>query len=111
VYVKAVAKVSAADVQTSLQELIESRLHSEMPAAFKQLEEAQRAYREGELRGVLKGQRESTRSTLQRQLTQRFGGLTPAAVARLESATLDELDAMTLRVLTAATVDEVLGGS
>ena len=119
VYVKAVAKVSEADVQTSLQELIESRLHPEMMAAFKQLEEAQRAYREGqregelrgELRGVLKGQRESTRSTLQRQLTHRFGALTPAAVARLESATLDELDAMTLRVLTAATVDEVLGGS
>ena len=98
-------------MQTSLQELIESRLHPEMLAAFKQLEEAQRAYREGELRGVLKGELRGERAVLTRLLTQRFGGLTPAAVARLESATLDELDAMTLRVFTAATVDEVLGGS
>lgn len=65
--------------------------------------------REGKREGKLEGKREGERSVLQRLLTQRFGALTPAAIARLEAATLTQLEAMSLRVLTAASVEEVLG--
>ncbi len=106
-YVKAVAKVSEADVGTTLQERIEeSRLAHEMLALYREFEEGEkRGKREGKREGKLEGER----SVLERLLTQRFGTLTPATIARLESATLTELEAMTLRILTAASVDEVLG--
>lgn len=106
VYLKAVAKVSEADVQASLKELIESRLDPEIMAVYKKWEAAEK---KGEKKGKLEGKREGERSVLQRLLTQRFGALTPAAIARLEAATLTQLEAMSLRVLTAASVEEVLG--
>jgi len=87
-------------MRTALDDLIESRLDPEMVALWTQFEA-------GEKKGELK----MARSIIQRQLVQRFGALSPTAIARLESATLPELDAMTLRVLTAANVDEVLGAS
>ena len=66
----------------------------------------------GEKKGRNEAHEEQARTIrviLESLLTQRFGALSPATKARLEAATLTELNAMTLRVLTAATVDDVLG--
>ncbi len=100
VYITRVAKVSEAEVRTLLQEFIEPQLDPEMVAVWTQFEA-------GVKKGRLEGELKRARSMLQRQLTQRFGALSPAHVARLESASLEDLDAMTLRVLSAASVDDV----
>jgi hypothetical protein len=60
----------------------------------------------GEQRGELKGRR----TTLGKLLTARFGPLPAWATARLESAGVTELDAWTTRVITAASLEEALGG-
>jgi len=98
VYITRVAKVSEAQLRTLLQEFIEPQLDPEMVAVWTQFEA-----------GVKEGELKRARSTLQRLVVQRFGALSSAHVARLETASLDDLDAMTLRVLTAASVEEVLG--
>jgi hypothetical protein len=46
---------------------------------------------------------------LQRQLTRRFGPLPAEALERLSAATIDELDAIGERLLTAPSLDEALG--
>jgi Putative transposase, YhgA-like len=96
VYIRRVAKLSETDMRNALQDLIESHLDPEMVAVWTQFEEGKR-----------EGKREGLRSTLRRLLTQRFGSLSAAHLASLESASLDDLDAMTLRVLTAPTADDV----
>lgn len=45
----------------------------------------------------------------QRQLTRRFGALPPAAMERLSAATIDELDAIGERLLSAKDLTEALG--
>ena len=97
VYMKHVAKVSEAHMRSVFKEFIEPQLDPEMVAVWTQFEA-------GEKKGELKGEL----SILRRQLTQRFGTLSSAHVARLESASLDDLDAMALRVLAAESVDAVL---
>jgi len=83
-------------------EFIEPHLDPEMVAVWTQFEA-------GEKKGRREGRREEARSIVRRLLTQRFGTLSSVHVARLESASLDDLDAMALRVLTAESVDAVLG--
>jgi hypothetical protein len=61
--------------------------------------------REGQARGEVRGKR----GTLLLQLRQRFGRLPAAAVARIDQAGVAELDVWCSRVLTAATLAEVLG--
>ncbi|MBK9266395.1 MAG: hypothetical protein IPM54_42240 [Polyangiaceae bacterium] len=60
-----------------------------------------------EQRGELKGRR----NALKQLLGARFGELAQEALARIDAATAKDLDAMVLRVLTANTLDEVLGVS
>ena len=55
---------------------------------------------EGEVRGRA--------ALLQRQLTLRFGPLPTAATDRLSAATIDELDAIGERLLTAQSLEEAL---
>jgi hypothetical protein len=59
-------------------------------------------------KGKREGKRDGTRSTLLRQLRARFGELPRAAIDQVQSAGSDQLDEMAVRVLTAATLDEVL---
>ena len=88
----------------------ESRLDPEMVALWRRYDAAvAKGYAEGYAEGFTKGRNEQARVILEGQLAQRFGALSQATRARIEAATLTELNAMTLRVLTAATVDEVLG--
>jgi hypothetical protein len=64
--------------------------------------------REGEARGVKKGALLGKRDVLLLQLRQRFGRLSAAAVARINKATVAQLDTWARRVLTAESLDDVL---
>jgi hypothetical protein len=60
--------------------------------------------REHERKGIVQGEA----LLLQRQLARRFGPLPSAVVAQLGSATAEQLERWSDRVLDAATLDEVL---
>jgi hypothetical protein len=55
------------------------------------------------------GRAEGRVELLQRLLTRRFGAVPPAAIERLSAATIDELDAIGERLLSAATLEDALG--
>ncbi|HSN96742.1 MAG TPA: hypothetical protein VLS89_00545 [Candidatus Nanopelagicales bacterium] len=65
--------------------------------------------RKGRREGQRAGRREGQRLTLMKLLTARFGVLSDAAVARIKAADAAQLDAWTDRVLTAASLPELLG--
>ena len=98
VYMRRVSKVSEAEIQMALQDSLEPLLDPELASLWEQFEAGER-----------KDKLEGERAFLQRQLVQRFGELPKTALARITSAAFNDLEAMSLRVLTAATLDEVLG--
>jgi len=59
--------------------------------------------------GRAEGQAEGRAALLHRQLTRRFGPLPADAVEWLSAATIDELDAIGERLLTARSLEEALG--
>jgi hypothetical protein len=75
--------------------------------AERMLTTAERLRREGEVTGRSKGKREM----LLLQLRQRFGRLPAAVSARIGKADAAELDGWVSKVLTAASLDEVLGAT
>jgi hypothetical protein len=107
-YMKKVAKVSDTEIRMALQGTLEPVLDPEMAAIWEQFEAGER---QGRLQGRLDGQLDGQRMVLKRLLAQRFGVLPASAVAYVEAATSKDLEAMELRVLTAPTLDEVLGKS
>jgi predicted transposase/invertase (TIGR01784 family) len=76
--------------------------------ADKMLTAAERLRREGEARGVQKGELLGKRAALLLQLRQRFGRIPAAAAAHIDKADGTELDVWFSRVLTAASLTEVL---
>ena len=64
---------------------------------------------EGRKEGLDEGLKEGQQKTLLRQLQMRFGALPDAALARLKAADSAELDLVTERILTAPTLEYVLG--
>ncbi len=64
----------------------------------------------GEARGEARGELQATRRLLKRQLGLRFGPLPESVDARIEAADVPTLETWADRVLTAASVDDVLGG-
>jgi hypothetical protein len=68
------------------------------------------AIERGMAKGLEQGREQGRLNTLTRQLSRRFGPLPDAALARLRSATPDQLDLWTDRVLDAPTLEAVLGG-
>lgn len=58
---------------------------------------------------IERGRREGEKAVLLRQLGQRFGALPVDAVASVHAATPSDLEEMLSRVLTAPTLDDVLG--
>ncbi|MFS8069616.1 MAG: DUF4351 domain-containing protein, partial [Byssovorax sp.] len=58
--------------------------------------------------GVQKGEQQGRRSMLLRQLRLRFGELPEATVARVNAAGVPQLDLWTDRVITAASLADVL---
>ena len=63
----------------------------------------------GEARGKAEGKAEGKREMLLLLLRQRFGRIPAAAVARIATATIEQLDAWFGQGLTASSLDEVLG--
>jgi hypothetical protein len=63
----------------------------------------------GEAKGIKKGEVLGKRGALLLQLRQRFGRLPAATVARIDKASAAELDTWFGRVLSAKSLDDVLG--
>jgi hypothetical protein len=70
----------------------------------------ERGIEQGIEQGIERGREQGRLETLTRLLTRRFGPLPDAALARLQSATPDQLDLWTDRVLDAPSLEAVLGG-
>lgn len=99
VYLKTVGKVREEEVRVALQRTVGNSIAEEI------LFGAERRYE----RGVRDAKLEGKRDTLKLMLGQRFGVLPPEAVGRIDTGSAGDLDAITLRVLSAATLDEALG--
>lgn len=88
-------------VLSSLSEAVRMELQAMDPAKYEYQSEFAKRY-------VALGRAEGRATLLTRQLTLRFGVLPPDAVARLSAASIDELDAIGERLLTARTLQEAL---
>jgi hypothetical protein len=66
--------------------------------------------REGRLEGERAGKLEGKRDALKRLLRLRFGDLPPWTQARIDAATLGQLDAWLDGIFQAVTLDALLGG-
>ena len=64
---------------------------------------------EGHAEGRAEGQAEGRAALLQRLLTRRFGALPAEVTGRLSAATIEELDAIGERLLSAQSLEEALG--
>jgi hypothetical protein len=119
VYLKTVGKVREEEVRMALQEAVGNSIAEEILfGAERRYEQGVRdaelrGERTGELRGErtgeLRGELQGQRKVLKRLFGQRFGVLPPDVIARIDTASAEALDAMDLRVLTAATLEEALG--
>lgn len=58
---------------------------------------------------IAKGQLEGRAKVILRQLVLRFGGLTSSIEARIRAMDAEQLDCLTDRVVTATTLEDVLG--
>jgi hypothetical protein len=93
-------------VLASLSEAARTELRSMDPAKYEyQSEFARRYVAQGRLEGELEGRAE----LVTRQLTRRFGSLPPAALEQIASASIEKLDGIGERLLTAQTLHEALG--
>ncbi len=68
-----------------------------------------RLIQQGEEKGRAEGRAEGRRDLVRKQLTLKFGAPDARVQDRLAKASLEELDAMGERILTAATIEDVLG--
>ena len=85
---------------------LDRELRAMDPAKYEyQSDFAKRYVAQGRAEGALEGRA----ALVLRQLTRRFGPLPPAAAERLGAASVDELDAIGERLLTAQSLDEALG--
>jgi predicted transposase YdaD len=97
-------------VLASLGEAARQELQAMDPAKYEyQSEFAKRYVAQGKAEGRAEGQAEGRAGLLTHQLTLRFGALPPEALARLAGASIEELDAIGERLLTAPTLAEALG--
>jgi uncharacterized protein DUF4351 len=74
-----------------------------------QSEFARRYYGQGKADGVAEGKVAGIAEIVLKQLTTRFGALSPAVTSHVQSASAVDLDRIAQRVLTAQTLDEALG--
>jgi hypothetical protein len=93
-------------VLASLSEAARRELRAMDPAKYEyQSDFAKRYVAQGRAEGALEGRA----ALVLRLLTRRFGALPPDAAERLGAASIDELDAIGERLLTAQSLDEALG--
>jgi len=109
-------------VLTSLSEAAERELRTMDPAKYEFQSDFAKHYialgrhegkaegrAEGKAEGELEGELKGRSALVLRQLTRRFGSLPPDAAARVAAASIDELDAIGERLLTAKSLEEALG--
>lgn len=101
-------------VASSLSEAARQELRAMDPAKYEYQSDFAKRYvaqgrAEGMAEGKAEGQLQGRAALLLRQLTRRFGELPPSAEARLAAATIDELDEIGERLLSARSLEEVLG--
>jgi len=97
-------------VLASLSDAARKELRTMDPAKYEyQSEFARRYVAQGRLEGKAEGELQGRAELVTRQLTLRFGTLPPEALARVAAATIEELDAIGERLLTAQTLQETLG--
>jgi hypothetical protein len=99
---KTVAKVSEAEIRMALEDTSEWVLDPDIAAVWRDYDEGKR---QGEIDGEIMGQRKM----LKRLLDQRFGVLPADAIRHVFGVSVYNLDGMIQRVLTAPTLDEVMG--
>ena len=79
------------------------------PAKYEyQSEFAKRYIALGKAEGEAQGKAQGRADLVKRQLTLRFGKLPAETVTRISTASIEELDAIGERLLTASTLDEAL---
>ena len=93
-------------VLSSLSEAARRALQTMDPAKYEYQSEFAKRYL---AQGKTEGRAEGRVALLLRQLSLRFGPLTEETRARISASSLDELDAIGERLLTAATLEESLG--
>jgi hypothetical protein len=101
-------------VLASLSDAAQRELRAMDPAKYEYQSDFAKRYiglgrAEGQTEGRAEGQAEGRAALLQRLLTRRFGPLPAETIERLSAATIDELDAIGERLLSAATLEEALG--
>jgi len=101
-------------VMASLSEAVKKELQAMDPAKYEYQSEFAKRYvaqgkAEGREEGKAEGIAEGRADLLTRQLTLRFGTLPAEARTRISAASIEELDAIGERLLTAPTLDEALG--
>ena len=97
-------------VMASLSEAARRELQIMDPAKYEyQSEFARRWVAQGRLEGKAEGKAEGRADLIVRLLTLRFGPLTDEARARISAASIEQLDAICERLLTAQSVQETLG--
>ncbi|MBK9266825.1 MAG: Rpn family recombination-promoting nuclease/putative transposase [Polyangiaceae bacterium] len=107
VYMNQVARIPEEEITMALQHSLKLTPAEEIFFADEVLR--QRALRKGLREGRREGRREGQQELLLKLLRQRFGELPTEATATIQAATLAELEDMGLRVLNAATLEDVLG--
>ncbi len=97
-------------ILASLSEAARRELQTMDPAKYEfQSEFARRYIALGKEEGRAEGNAEGRADLVKRQLALRFGALPPEAAARVSAASIEELDAIGARLLTAPTLEEALG--
>ena len=97
-------------ILASLSEAARRELQTMDPAKYEfQSEFARRYIALGREEGRAEGKAEGRAELVKRQLVLRFGILAPDAAARVSAASIDELDAIGARLLTAPTLEAALG--
>jgi hypothetical protein len=96
-----VGKIPETEVRVALQQSLGTTLADEIYFA------GERRFQEGERAGELRGLRKGKIDLLKRQLIPRFGTLPPEVLARIDSANNELLETMSLRVLSASSLDDV----
>ncbi len=99
-------------ILSSLSEVARRALQAMNPAKYEyQSEFARKYFSQGIEKGVAQGRAEGRADLILRQLSKRFGPLTDEAQQRIAKASIDELDTIGERLLTAQTLHEAIGTS
>ncbi len=107
-YLRATARADVEEIHAAVRRTLPPKVGDEM------LNPLERAFEEATNRGIAAGTasglQQGQRALLRRQLQARFGELPEAAVARLQAASIAQIEAWAVRIFGATTIDEALGG-